>query len=137
MASPLHEYWEPPETEASRSLLDELCAASRRFTTVWELFELRRAQRGEAADWAVDTWAAVGAEVAAAQSISLGAAGSMMHYARALAERLPKVAAVFGEGDVDWRTVQTIIFRTDLIQDAEALKIVDWQLAIRPRGGRR
>ena len=74
----LHEDWEPPQTEGSRALIDRMCAAGRaesraaaaRLDAIGELFELHRGQRGEAADWAVDTWAAVGAEVAAAFRIS-------------------------------------------------------------------
>jgi hypothetical protein len=78
----LHEYWEPSETDRSRAL---------------KLFELRRVERGECADWAVDTWAAVGAKVAAAFRISLAMAGSYMRYALAMRERLPQVAEVFRE----------------------------------------
>jgi len=79
----LHEDWEPPQTEGSRALIDRMCAAGRaesraaaaRLDAIGELFELHRGQRGEAADWAVDTWAAVGAEVAAAFRISQAMAG--------------------------------------------------------------
>ncbi|HYB80574.1 MAG TPA: DUF222 domain-containing protein, partial [Mycobacterium sp.] len=93
----LHEYWEPPQTERSRALVDRMCvswrgearAAADRLDAIGELFELRRAQRGEQQDWAVDTWAAVGAEVAAAFRISLAMAGSYMRYALAMRERLP------------------------------------------------
>jgi hypothetical protein len=82
----LHEYWKPPQTEDSRALIDRMCIAGRaesraaaaRLDAVGELFELRRAQRGEEADWAVDTWAAVGAEVAAAFRISQAMAGSYL-----------------------------------------------------------
>jgi hypothetical protein len=82
----LHEYWEPPQTERSRALIDRMCGAGRaearaaadRLDAVGELFEMRRAERGEQADWAVDTWAAVGAEVAAAFRISQAMAGSYL-----------------------------------------------------------
>ena len=69
----LQGYWEPPETPRSQSLIEQLAAAgraenqaaARRLTAVADLFEMRRAERGEEPDWAVDTWAAVAAEVAA------------------------------------------------------------------------
>lgn len=102
-----------------------------RLDAVGELFELRRAQRGEEADWAVDTWAAVGAEIAAAFRVSLAMAGSFMRYALAMRERLPQVAAVFRAGDIDFRLFQTIVYRTDLITDAEVLAAVDGELAVR------
>jgi hypothetical protein len=133
----LHEYWEPPETERSCALVERMCAAWRaearaaadRLDAIGELFELRRAQRGEEADWAVDTWAAVGAEVAAAFRISLAMAGSYLRYALAMRERLPMVGQVFRAGDIDYRMFQTLVYRSDLITDDEVLAAVDAQLA--------
>jgi hypothetical protein len=69
----LHEYFAPADTDVSRALLARVAgsgraeaqAAAARLDAIWELFELRRKERGEMVDWAVDTWAAVGAEVAA------------------------------------------------------------------------
>lgn len=102
-----------------------------RLDAIGELFELRRAQRGEESDWAVDTWAAVGAEVAAAFRVSLAMAGSFMRYALAMRERLPQVAEVFRAGDISYRLFQTIVYRTDLITDAAVLAAVDAELAMR------
>jgi Domain of unknown function (DUF222) len=135
----LHEYWKPPQTEHSRALIDRMCSAGRaesraaaaRLDAVAELFELRRAEHGEQADWAVDTWAAVGAEVAAAFRISQGMAGSYLRYALAMRERLPRVAEVFNAGDIDYRMFQTIVYRTDLITDDQVLAAVDAQLAVK------
>jgi hypothetical protein len=107
----------------------EARAAADRLDAVGELFELRRAQRGEAADWAVDTWAAVGAEVAAAFRTSVAMAGSYLRYALAMRERLPQVAGVFRAGDIDYRLFQTLVYRTDLITDPKVLAAVDAQLA--------
>ncbi len=133
----LHDYWEPPVTERSRALVERMCgswraeaqAAADRLDAIGELFELRRAQRGEEADWAVDTWAAVGGEVAAAFRISLGLAGSYLRYALAMRERLPQVAGLFRAGDIDCRMFQTLVYRTDLITDAQVLAAVDAELA--------
>ena len=109
----------------------EAQAAADRLDAIGELFELRRAQRGEQADWAVDTWAAVGAEVAAGFRTSLGMAGSFLRYALAMRERLPQVAAVFRGGNIDYRLFQTMVFRTDLITDPAVLATVDAELAVR------
>ena len=135
----LHEYWKPPESDRSCALIERMCAvrqaeaqaAVARLDAIGELFELRRVERGEQQDWAVDTWAAVGAEVAAALRISLAMAGSYMRYALAMRERLPEVAAVFRTGDIDYALFQTMVYRTDLITDATVLGQVDAELAIR------
>ena len=135
---PVHDYWEPPQTAASRSLIAGIVdaqraenrAAARRLRGVAELFEMRRAERGEQAEWAVDTWAAVGAEIAAALGISLGRAGSAMNYGLAMLG-LPAVAAVFEAGDIDLATYRTIVYRTTLITDEAARAAIDRQLAAR------
>ena len=46
-------------------------------------------------------------------------------------ERLPKVAEVFKAGDIDYRTFQTIVYRTDLITDRGVLAAVDAELAVK------
>jgi hypothetical protein len=135
----LHDYWEPPESARSRALVERMCAgwraeaqaAADRLDAIGELFELRRVQRGEQPDWAVDTWAAVGAEVAAAFRVSLAMAGSYLRYALAMRERLPQVAHVFRAGDIDYRLFQTLVYRTDLITDPQVLARVDAELAVR------
>ena len=132
----LHDHWDPPDTPESRSLTEAICdagrvenqAAARRLSGIGELFEARRAERGEEEHWAVDTWAAVGAEIAAALRISLGKAGSYISYALAM-RRLPRVAAVFAAGDIDMAAFQTIVYRTDLITDEEATAAVDRRIA--------
>lgn len=134
----LHDYWEPPDTARSRSLIDgigvaqraESRAAAQRLRLVAELFETRRAERGEEPDWAVDTWAAVGAEIAAALRISLGMAGSYLHQGLAML-RWPAVAAVFEAGEIDLATYRTIVYRTGLVTDEAAIAEIDGQLAAR------
>ena len=132
------------EVERSEALITEICAAARvenqavarRLVGIGELFELRRGEHGEEKDWAVDTWAEVGAEIAAALGCSAAMAGSHMHYARAMRDRLPTVAEVFVSGDIDFRTFQAIAHRTELITDEQAMAGVDRQLAARaPRWG--
>lgn len=136
--SRLHTYFEPADTATSRATLAEIAAATReentaaarRLTAIGTLFEIRRAECGEAADWAVDTWAAVGAEVATVLRISLGKAGSLMNSALAM-QRLPAVSAVFAAGDIDMQAFQTIVFRTGLITDDDAMAEVDRRIAAR------
>ncbi|ORB48413.1 hypothetical protein BST40_14170, partial [Mycobacterium persicum] len=80
---------------------------------------------------AVDTMEAVAAEVAAALRISQGLAASRLRYARAMRERLPKVGALFAAGEIDYRAFQTIVYRTDLIEDLQVLAAVDAELAVK------
>ncbi len=68
------------------------------------------------------------AEVAAAMNLSPMAASFMVSHAETLDGRLPKVAAVLAAGDTDWRTVQLIIVRTELVKDS-AIARVDSNLA--------
>ncbi|MCA2317993.1 HNH endonuclease, partial [Mycobacterium sp. WUMAC-025] len=89
----------------------------------------RLSRCAETEGWAVDTEAAVAAEVGAQLRIGQGLAASRVRYARAIRERLPKVGAVFAAGDIDYRMFQTIVFRTDLITDPEVLGAVDAALA--------
>jgi hypothetical protein len=130
------ENFEPSDTTESQDLFMRLTnvsrlenrAAAQRLRVIADIFEVRRRERGEREDWAVDTWAAVGAEIAAAQRVSLGKANSYMNYALAMF-RLPGVAAVFDAGDIDFPLFKTIVYRTHLVIDAEAMAEVDAELA--------
>jgi hypothetical protein len=124
-------------TPESAALLDrigeagraESQAAARRLVAVGELYMLRLRDSGEAAEWAMDTWDAVAAQVAAALRCSIAMGSSYVRYAVALRERLPEVGRLFEAGEIDYRSFQTIVFRTDLVADAEALARVDALLA--------
>ncbi|MGF2945531.1 HNH endonuclease signature motif containing protein [Mycobacterium sp. Lab-001] len=105
-------------------------AAAAGLLAIGELFGYRLAQGEETEDWAIDTIAAVAAEVGAALRIGQGLAAGRVHYARAMRERLPRVGAVFAAGDIDFRLFATIVYRTDLITDADILAAVDGQLAV-------
>jgi hypothetical protein len=128
----------PTRTAESSALLDRIGAswraqnraAAAALVAVGELFGYRLARCSDTEDWAVDTEAAVSAEVAAALRISQGLAASQLRYARAMRERLPKLAEVFKAGDIDQRTFATIVYRTDLITDRDLLAVVDGQLAL-------
>ena len=118
-------------------MVERICAASRvenraaaaQLVAVGELFSYRLSRCSETEDWAIDTVEAVSAEVGAALRISQGLAASRLRYARAMRERLPKVGDVFQAGDIDFRMFQTIVFRTDLIEDPALMATVDSQLA--------
>jgi Domain of unknown function (DUF222) len=105
-------------------------AAAAQLAAIGELFSYRLSRCSETEEWAVDTEAAVSAEVAAQLRISQGLAASRVRYARAMRERLPQVGELFKAGDIDYRMFQTIVFRTDLITDREVLAAVDELLAV-------
>jgi hypothetical protein len=114
--------------EAGRS---EARAAARRLVAIGELFVMRLRDSGEQADWAMDTWEAVAAQVAAALQCSIAMGSSYLRYAMALRDRLPEVGKAFIAGDIDYRAFQTVVFRTDLITDPDTLTRVDAFLAVR------
>jgi hypothetical protein len=135
------EYWErrhPSTTPESTAMVDRICTATRaenraaaeQLAAIGELFRYRLSRCSETEEWAIDTEEAVTAEVAAALRISQALAGSRLRYARAMHEQLPQVAEVFKAGDIDYRTFQTMVYRTDLITDRDVLATVDAQLAV-------
>jgi hypothetical protein len=136
----MFEYWYASRsTQESAALLDrvreagrsESQAAARRLIAVGELFVSRCRDSGEQTDCAMDTWEAVAAQVAAALECSIAMGSSYVRYAMALRDRLPEVGKAFQDGDIDYRSFQTVVFRTELITDADALARVDALLAVR------
>ncbi|WP_406817607.1 HNH endonuclease signature motif containing protein [Mycobacterium sp. M23085] len=127
----------PSRTPVSAELLERIGAGARaenraaaaQLAAIGELFGYRLSRCAETESWAVDTEAAVSAEIAAELRISQGLAGSKVRYARAMRERLPKVGAVFAAGDIDFRLFATVVYRTDLITDPQVLAAVDARLA--------
>ena len=125
-------------TPESAALVDRICAAARaenraaaeQLVVIGQLFAYRYSSCSETDDWAIDTEAAVAAEVGAALRISQSLAASRLRYARALRERLPQVGEVFQAGDIDYRAFTTIVYRSDLITDPDVLATVDRQLAV-------
>ena len=127
----------PSKTPESAALLAQAGGCARaenravagQLAAIGRLFAHRLSRCAETEEWAIDTEAAVAAEVAAELRISQGLAASRLRYARALRERLPRVGEVFKSGDVDFRMFQTLVYRTDLITDPDVLAAVDGQLA--------
>ncbi len=108
----------------------EAAAAARRLAAVAELTARRTdgPPRGTG-QWACDHWDATAADVAGALNVSHGKASGQMYLAIALRDRLPEVAQVFAEGMLSSQLVATIAWHTTLIQDREALALVDKTLA--------
>jgi hypothetical protein len=70
------------------------------------------------------------AEVSAAMNMSPMGANQLVSQAEALDIRLPKIAALLADGKTDWRTVQLIIARTELV-DSDLIAQLDQSLAER------
>ncbi|OBH43987.1 HNH endonuclease signature motif containing protein [Mycobacterium mantenii] len=129
----------PASTPESAALLERICswsraenqAAGQRLAAIGELDTLRLRQYGERETWWTDTWDSISAEIAAALQISQAQASSYLNYSRAMRNRLPKVGSALVSGDISYSAFQTIVFRTDLIDDAEVMAAVDTALALR------
>jgi hypothetical protein len=108
----------------------EAAASARRLAAIAELVA-RQVEGGspECERWSCDNWDAMAAEVAAAHGISHGMASGQMYLAVALRERLPRVAELFADGMISYWLARTIAWHTGLIQDPEALRLVDETLA--------
>jgi Domain of unknown function (DUF222) len=114
---------------------EESALVARRLAAVAALLRhrLAAAERAEAQHGyaVIDGFEQTAAEVAAAMNLSPMAANYLVSDAQALYTRLPLIAALLGERRTDWRTVQLIIRRTDLIAGAELIARLDQSLANR------
>jgi Domain of unknown function (DUF222) len=133
----LRERRRPSTTEESAAMVQRIRGATRfenravaaQLDGIWELFSYRLSRCSETEDWAIDTMEAVAAEVGAGLRISQGLAASRLRYARAMRERLPKVAELFRAGEIGFILFAAVVFRTDLIEDPALMATVDEQLA--------
>ncbi len=129
------------EDRPAAELIDVMSAAARaesvaiaqRLAAVAALHAQRARDYAARKLWLCDATVAVAAEVSAAQNISRARASGQVQAAVALHERLPKVAAVFITGAIDYRMVSAIIARTDNVDDA-VLVAVDEAMAARAPG---
>ena len=117
----------------------ENAACARRLAAMVAMLEEAYAADGSAEreQWCLDNWDAVSAHIGAAQHITSGVASGLLLVAVALHDRLPKVAAVFADGLIDYRTVRTLVTRSLLVLDPDARRRLD--SALREgwgRGGR-
>lgn len=124
--------------ELSSERLAELISVSHRVESVLVARRLaaiaillrRRGGTGGSNHAAVSGYEETCAEVSALMNLSPTSAGYQVHYAEALATRLPRIGALLADGRLDWRGVQLIISRTDLV-DEELIGKLDEQLAVR------
>ena len=109
----------------------ENAACARRLAAMVAMLEDAYAADGSAAreQWCLDNWDAVSAHIGAAQHLTSGTASGLLLIAVALHDRLPKVAAVFADGLIDYRTVRAIVTRSTLVLDPHARRRLDSALS--------
>lgn len=107
----------------------EACAAARRLAAIAELARRRVDDDDDRANWAFDGWDSAAAEVAAAMTVGQRRASGQMRIAVALRDRLPRIAALYMQGLVNSRVVSAITWRTQLVEDPEAIALIDAALA--------
>ncbi|OHT96356.1 HNH endonuclease signature motif containing protein [Mycobacterium syngnathidarum] len=123
---------------SAADLIDAVSAAARaesvaiagRLAAIGALDTLREQELAESIFWTTDPFEAVGAEISAAMRISRGRAGTQIHHARVLRDKLPQVAARFAVGDIDYRVVRMLITRT-ATTDPAVWESLDAELAAR------
>jgi hypothetical protein len=106
-------------------------AAGQRLAVIGELDVRWLRQFGERETWCTDTQEAITAEVAAALGITQALAASYLDYSRSMRLRLPRVGALLLAGDIDYRRFQTIVYRTELVNDPDVMAAVDADLAVK------
>ena len=111
----------------------ERVAVARRVLAIGELCQRRMAGMAddERAAWCFDNWAATAAEVGARLGRSREWASAQMNYGLELVDRLPRLAARFAAGEVDWQAVAAAVFRTGLVTDPQIMARIDEVLAAR------
>lgn len=109
----------------------ENAACARRLSAMADMLEKRFAEDGSADrdQWCFDNWDAVACEISAAYGVSLGVASHQLLVATALRERLPRLDEVFHAGQVAFRLVETMVYRTALITAPEIQAKVDVEVA--------
>ncbi|MET4431108.1 hypothetical protein ABIA65_004419 [Mycolicibacterium sp. 624] len=126
--------------DIEESLREESMVVARRMSAVAGLLWHRTAEAEGVDDddpsYALITgFARTCAEVSAAMTLPPMSASRLVSHAEALSTRLPEVARLLAEGRTDWRTVELIITRTELVSDdliaqldhSMAERIIHWQ----------
>ncbi|UXA11613.1 HNH endonuclease [Mycobacterium sp. SMC-8] len=108
----------------------ESAAIAQRLEAVAVLFHCRQRDYADAGFHHTDVYEAVAAEVSAAQNISRSRSRNQVQMAVSLYTRLPKVAEAFARGDVDFRMVQTVLTRTENVED-DVIGALDEAIAAR------
>jgi hypothetical protein len=110
---------------------EEAAVGARRLAAIAELVHRRVDDEDERALWAFDPWDSAAAEVASALQIGHRRASGQMRIAQALRERLPRVAALYRNGELSSRMVSAITWLTHLVVDEQALALIDAAVAER------
>ncbi|MED5815576.1 DUF222 domain-containing protein, partial [Mycolicibacterium sp. 050232] len=108
------------ESASDVELIDQISAAARaesiaiaaRLAAVGALDSLREQELIDSILWRTDPFEEVCAEMSVAMRISRHRAGTQVHHARVLRDKLPLVAERFAVGDIDYRVVRMLIART-------------------------
>ena len=109
----------------------EAAAGARRLAAIAELVRRRVDDDDERSMWAFDPWDSVAAEVASALNVGHRRASGQMRIALALRDRLPRVEALYRQGVLSSRIVSSITWLTHLVEDEQALALIDAALADR------
>jgi hypothetical protein len=108
---------------------DEAASGARRLAAIAELTHRRVDIDGDQNNWACDFWSAAAAEIAAAMTIGARAASREMRISIALRDRLPMVGALYAQGRLSSRVVGTVTWRTRLVEDEDAIALIDAAIA--------
>jgi len=140
--------WRSPDSlisEIESTHREESTLMARRMAAIADLLAHRTAEAEEAdpdPGYSMITgFARTSAEVGAAMNMAPMVASRLVAHAEALDARLPKIAGLLADGRIDWRSVQVIITRTELVSDeliahvddALAQRISQWQCWSRRR----
>jgi hypothetical protein len=109
----------------------EAIAGARRLAAIAELTKRRVDDNDGRALWAFDAWDSAAAEVGAAMAVGSRRASKEMRIAEALRDRLPQVGALACKGALSSRLVSAITWGTRLVEDAEAVAMIDAAIAER------
>ncbi|WP_193048232.1 HNH endonuclease signature motif containing protein [Mycolicibacterium baixiangningiae] len=109
----------------------ESAAAARKLAAMAEVFRRRTGieDAEERENWFIDPETSVLSELAAAHHITDRLASAQTHRGVLLANRFPNVAALFEAGLISDLVIRTIVYRTYLITDPDAMAAVDAALA--------
>lgn len=121
--------------EMAGALRGERVAVARRILATGRLCQARMdgLADDDRTNWCIDNWAATAAEVGAHLGMSRERASIQMNQGLELLERLPRVAEIFAAGDLEYRVVAALVFRTGLVTDDAVMARIDAVLAQRVR----
>ena len=109
----------------------EAAACARRVFAMVAMLDTAYAASGSADRdrWCMDNWAAVCAQIGAAQRLTSGVASGYLLVGTALRERYREISALFTDGVIDYPLVRTIVARGLLVTDPAAQAALDAALA--------